>query len=346
MSATILLAHGSGGLLSRELIRDLFVRYFSNPILNEMGDAAILDLSLAHLVASTPSLPSRLAFTTDSYVIQPLFFPGGDIGKLAVCGTVNDLAVAGAKPLFLSAGFILEEGLPLETLEQIVRSMAETAHQAHVTIVAGDTKVVERGAVDKLFITTTGLGVIYPGVDISPARLRPGDRLVINGSIGDHGLAVMMQREGLEFGSTLLSDCAPLHDLVASVLEAVSEDVHCMRDPTRGGLVSLLNEWAAAGVGIELEESAIPVRQEVQAVCEILGLDPLYAASEGRVVIAVAADALERTLSSLRAHPMGQDAAVIGRVTTEHPGRVVLHTRLGTRRVLAMPAGALLPRIC
>lgn len=333
MSDTILLAHGSGGELGHELVRELFVRRFANPILEPLGDAALLDFG-------------NLALTTDSYVVQPLFFPGGDIGKLAVCGTVNDLAVAGAKPRYLSAGFILEEGLPLETLERVVDSMAATARAAGVEIVTGDTKVVERGAADGLFINTAGLGVVPAGLHLAPSNLRPGDQILINGSVGDHGLAVMMQREGLEFGSSLVSDCAPLNGLIAALLEAAPGAVRCLRDPTRGGLTTTLNEWAEAGVGIEVEETAIPVREEVRAVCEMLGLDPLYAANEGKVVIAVAPQAAEAAMAALQAHPLGREAAIIGRVTAEHPGRVVLRTPLGARRVIEMLVGAQLPRIC
>jgi hydrogenase expression/formation protein HypE len=338
MSDAILLAHGSGGELSHELVRHLFARRFANPILDELADAALLD------VAGLP--PDRLALTTDSYVVQPLFFPGGDIGKLAVCGTVNDLAVVGATPRYLSAGFILEEGLPLETLERVVDSMAGTARAAGVEIVTGDTKVVERGAADGLFINTAGVGIVPAGVRLSPANLRPGDRILINGSVGDHGLAVMMQREGLAFGSSLVSDCAPLNGLIAALLAAVPGAVRCLRDPTRGGVATTLNEWAASDVGIEVEERIIPVREEVRAICELLGLEPLYAANEGKVLIAVAPEAAAEALAALRAHPLGQEAAAIGQVTAEHPGRVVLHTLLGTRRLIEMLVGAQLPRIC
>jgi hydrogenase expression/formation protein HypE len=338
VSNAILLAHGSGGELGHELVRELFARRFANPILEPLADAALLD------VAGLP--PDRLALTTDSYVVQPLFFPGGDIGKLAVCGTVNDLAVVGAAPRYLSAGFILEEGLPLETLERVVDSMAETARAAGVKIVTGDTKVVERGAADGLFINTAGVGIVPAGVYLAPSNLRPGDRILINGSVGDHGLAVMMQREGLTFGSSLVSDCAPLNGLIDALLAAAPGAVRCLRDPTRGGLATTLNEWVEVGVGIEIEETAIPVKKEVRAVCEMLGLDPLYAANEGKVVIAVAPEAVAEALAALQAHPLGREAAVIGRVTAEHPGRVVLHTPLGARRVIEMLVGAQLPRIC
>jgi len=373
MEERILLAHGSGGVLSHELVHEVFARQFSNPFLDDLGDAAV--------VGELP--PGRLALTTDSYVVQPLFFPGGDIGKLAVCGTVNDLAVAGARPLYLTTGFILEEGLSLKTLERVVASMAETAREAGIVIVAGDTKVVEHGAADGLFINTAGVGIVPPGVDLSPAHLRPGDALLINGPVGDHGLAVMLQREGLGFQSTLQSDVAPLHGLIAALLEAIPDQVRCLRDATRGGLATVLNEWVSTTVyppsippnggeaspispslgkaspisptlggtkggkiGIEIEETAIPVREAVRAACEFLGLDPLYAANEGKVVIAVAAEAAETALAALRAHPLGHEAAIIGRVTAEHGGRVVLRTPYGARRILAMLTGAQLPRIC
>jgi hydrogenase expression/formation protein HypE len=337
MSDTILLAHGSGGQLTHALIREVFARHLSNPALDELGDAALLEW---------PAGSGRLALTTDSYVVQPLFFPGGDIGKLAVCGTVNDLAVAGATPRYLSAGFILEEGLPRATLERVVASMAETARQAGVAVVTGDTKVVERGAADGLFINTAGVGFVPAGRALSPARLRPGDLIVVSGTVGDHGMAVMMQREGLTFSSALVSDCAPLNGLIEALLEAAPAGVRCMRDPTRGGLATTLNEWAQAGVGIALDEPAIPVRDEVRAICEILGLDPLYAANEGKVLIGLSAEAAEVGLAALRAHPLGRRAAVIGCVTAEHPGRVILRTPLGARRILEMLAGAQLPRIC
>lgn len=335
MDKRILLAHGSGGVLSHELVRDIFKRHFTNPFLDALNDAAVLTLP-----------PGRVAMTTDSYVVQPLFFPGGNIGELAVCGTVNDLAVVGATPLYLSAGFILEEGFPLDTLERIVVSMAEMARVAGVLIVTGDTKVVGRGAADGVFINTTGLGVIPTTVDLAPQHLRPGDQLLINGTVGDHGLAVMMQREGMAFDSTLESDTAPLNDLIAKVLQTVPGQVRCMRDATRGGLVTILNEWAEQNIGIHIVEQAIPVRDEVRAACEFLGLDPLYAANEGKVLIAVAPDAAQAALAALRSHPLGQSAAIIGQVTNEHLGRVVLQTPYGARRIVQMLTGAQLPRIC
>lgn len=336
MPERILLAHGSGGVLSHELVRDVFARYFTNPFLDALNDAAVLDV--------LP--PGKLALTTDSYVVQPLFFPGGDIGELAVCGTINDLAVTGAVPLYLSAGFILEEGLSMEVLEQVVKSMARTAQQAGVLIVTGDTKVVGRGAADGLFINTTGVGVIPQNVNLHPSNMQPGDRLLINGPVGDHGLAVMLQREGLEFTSKLKSDTAPLHDLIQHVLRAVPGQVRCMRDATRGGLATVLNEWAEYGVGIAIEEQTIPVRDEVRAACEFLGLDPLYAANEGKVVMVVAPEAATATLEAMRAHPLGQNAAIIGQVSGEHRGRVVMQTPYGARRILQMLTGAQLPRIC
>ena len=333
---TVLLAHGSGGKLSHELVQDLFLRYFRNPVLASLDDAA------------TVALPGgRLAFTTDSYVISPLFFPGGDIGKLAVCGTVNDLAVSGARPLYLSVGFILEEGLPLETLERVVASMAETARVAGVEVVTGDTKVVDHGSADGLFVNTAGIGLVREGLRLSPRNLRPGDVLLVSGTVGDHGMAVMMQREGLSFQSALVSDCAPLNGLVEGVLASCGGAVRCMRDPTRGGLATVLNEWAqAAGVGIEVEEAAVPVREEVWAACEFLGLDPLYVANEGKVVVAIAPEAADTALAALRAHPLGLEAACIGQVTDAHPRRVVLRTPFGARRVVEMLTEAQLPRIC
>jgi hydrogenase expression/formation protein HypE len=336
MNDRILLAHGSGGVLSHELIRDVFAKHFSNPLLDALNDAAVIDF--------LP--PGRLAMTTDSYVVQPLFFPGGNIGELAVCGTVNDLAVVGATPLYLSAGFVLEEGFPMDTLERIVASMATTARAAGVQIVTGDTKVVDQGAADGVFINTTGVGVVPPAIDLSPHYLQARDILLINGTVGDHGLAVMMQREGMAFTSTLESDTAPLNDLIAHVLQAVPGQVRCMRDATRGGLATVLNEWAENNMGIQIVEQTIPVRDEVRAACEFLGLDPLYAANEGKVVIAVAPDAAHTALAALHAHPLGKSAAIIGQVTDEHRGRVVLQTPYGARRILQMLTGAQLPRIC
>jgi hydrogenase expression/formation protein HypE len=340
----ILLAHGSGGKLSHDLVETLFLRYFDNPTLLQLEDAAVVPIP--HLLAPQPA--THLAFSTDSYVVSPLFFPGGDIGKLAVCGTVNDLSMSGARPLWLSAGFILEEGLPLADLERIVASMAETANGAGVQIVAGDTKVVDRGSADRLFVNTAGLGVVPPGVTIAGDRARPGDIILLNGPIGDHGMTIMTQREGLQFDSPLESDCAPLHGLVADLLAALPPgSLHCLRDPTRGGLATALNELAArSGAGIEIDETALPVREAVRGACELLGLDPLYVANEGKLVAIVAPEAAGAALAALRAHEYGRGAVAIGRVTGAHPGRVILRTALGARRVVDMLVGEQLPRIC
>jgi hydrogenase expression/formation protein HypE len=340
----ILLAHGSGGKLSHDLVETLFLRYFDNPTLLQLEDAAVVPIP--HFPA--PRRTTHLAFSTDSYVVSPLFFPGGDIGKLAVCGTVNDLSMSGARPLWLSAGFILEEGLPMADLERIVASMAETAKGAGVQIVAGDTKVVDRGSADKLFVNTAGLGVVPPGVTIAGDRARPGDRILLNGTIGDHGMTIMTQREGLQFDSPLASDCAPLHGLVAGLLAALPQGtLHCLRDPTRGGLATALNELAArSGAGIEIDETALPVREAVRGACELLGLDPLYVANEGKLVAIVAPEAAEAALAALRSHQYGRHAVAIGRVTEAHAGRVVLRTALGARRVVDMLVGEQLPRIC
>jgi len=332
---TVLLGHGSGGRLTAELVRKLFLPAFDNPALARLDDQAVISLD-----------GLRLAFTTDSFVVQPLFFPGGDIGSLAVHGTVNDLAMGGAQPLCLSAAFILEEGLPLATLERVVRSMQEAAAAAGVEIVTGDTKVVEKGSGDGLFINTTGLGVVPAGVELSADRARPGDRILLSGPLGDHGIAVLAQREGLEFDCAIESDSAPLHTLVAAMLSA-SGSIRCLRDPTRGGLATALNEIAAQSrVGIRIEEAAIPVREEVQGACELLGLDPLYVANEGKLVAIVAPEVAEPLLAALRAHPLGARAQLIGAVTDGRPGEVVLRTRLGTSRLVDMLSGDQLPRIC
>jgi hydrogenase expression/formation protein HypE len=340
----ILLAHGSGGKLSHDLVETLFLRYFGNPTLLQLDDSAVVTFPTPDSRLSD----SRLAFTTDSYVVSPLFFPGGDIGKLAVCGTVNDLSMSGARPLWLSAGFIIEEGLPLADLERVAASMAATARQAGVQVVTGDTKVVGRGSADKLFINTAGVGLVPPGVTIAGDRARPGDLILLNGSLGDHGMTIMTQREGLQFDSPLESDCAPLNGLVSSLMAALPPDtLHCLRDPTRGGLATALNELAArSGVGIEIDESALPVREAVRGACELLGLDPLYVANEGKLVALIAPEAAEAALAALRAHENGREAAVIGQVTAAHPGRVVLRTLLGARRVVDMLTGEQLPRIC
>jgi hydrogenase expression/formation protein HypE len=340
----ILLAHGSGGRLSHDLVEQLFVRYFDNPTLLQLDDAAVVPIPSLQPPASLP----RLAFSTDSYVISPLFFPGGDIGKLAICGTINDLSMSGARPLWLSAGFIIEEGFPLADLERVVASMATTAEQAGVQIVAGDTKVVDRGSADKLFINTAGVGLVPAAVEIAGDRARPGDTVLLSGTIGDHGMTILTQREGLQFDSPLESDCAPLNGLVARLLADLPPGaLHCLRDPTRGGLATILNELAArSNVGIEIDEMVVPVREAVRGACELLGLDPLYVANEGKLVAIVAPDATEAAQTSLRTHEYGREAAVIGRVTESHAGRVVLHTALGARRVVGMLVGEQLPRIC
>ncbi|MBP1713012.1 MAG: hydrogenase expression/formation protein HypE [Deltaproteobacteria bacterium] len=331
----ILLAHGSGGAMSHDLIASLFIKAFQNPFLDRLDDMAVLEISGA-----------RLAFTTDSYVVTPIFFPGGDIGKLAVCGTINDLAMGGARPLYLSAGFILEEGFSFRDLETIIASMQKTAAQANVQIVTGDTKVVNRGGVDRIFINTAGLGQVPEGVEISGRNARAGDKVLVSGSIGDHGIAILSSRAGLEFSTRLESDCAPLHDLVARMLE-VSRDIHCLRDPTRGGLSTTLNELARQSqVAIWIEEGRIPVKEEVRGACELLGLDPFFLANEGKLIAIVAAEEAEKILAAMRAHPLGKDAALIGEVRKEPAGKVILRTSIGSNRILDMLVGEPLPRIC
>jgi hydrogenase expression/formation protein HypE len=330
----ILLAHGSGGRLAHQLVSEGFVKAFDNRLLAKLDDSATFDLR------------GKLAFTTDSYVISPIFFPGGDIGKLAVCGTVNDLAMSGAKPLYLSLSFIIEEGLPQSDLNRIVASIQKSAREAEVEIVTGDTKVVNRGSADRLFINTAGIGIIPDGVDISGSNARPGDKVLLSGTIGDHGIAVLSQREGLSFTTRLESDCAPLARLVAEML-AVSSDIHCLRDPTRGGLATTLNELATQSkVGVRIEEDKIPVREEVMGACEMLGLDPLYIANEGKLVAIVPAEAASGILEAMRGNRYGREAAIIGEVTDEHPGRVMMKTSLGTSRIIDMLVGDPLPRIC
>jgi len=336
----VVLAHGSGGRMTHELIGEVFRKHFRSALLATRDDAAVW----------SPALPegARLALTTDSYVVQPLFFPGGDIGKLAVCGTVNDLAMVGARPLYLTAGFILEEGLALADLERVVQSMARSAAEAGVEIVTGDTKVVDRGRAggEGLFINTAGVGVVPSGISPSGSKAMPRDRVILSGPIGMHGMAIMTLREGLRFSLPLESDCAPLNGLVEAMLEACPE-IHCLRDPTRGGLATTLNEIAGQSkVGIELSEDSIPVPEAVRAACEILGLDPLYAANEGKLIAVVPAVAEARVLEAMHRHPLGQQAACIGRVVADHSGRVVLTTTLGAHRVLDMLSGAMLPRIC
>ena len=331
----IVLAHGGGGTLMHQLISRIFRPVFGNPFLDAGHDGAVFALT-----------GERLAFTTDSYVVHPLFFPGGDIGTLAVNGTVNDLAMCGARPLYLSAGFILEEGLPMDTLWRIVKSMGRAAEEAHVQVVTGDTKVVDKGKGDGVFITTTGVGVITHDLAIAPSSVRPGDLVLLNGDIGRHGIAVMSVREGLAFESAIESDCAPLADLVASLLGAGIE-IHCLRDLTRGGLASALVEIARDGrVAVTIEEHVIPVCEAVQGACEIFGLDPLYVANEGRFVAFVPPEAAESALAIMRAHPLGASACVIGRVVGEPPGLVTTKSRIGITRIVQMLSGEQLPRIC
>ena len=334
---TIVMGHGGGGKLGSELVEHLFLPAFRNPSLENLGDAAVLDLGSG----------TRLAMSADSFVVRPMFFPGGSIGELAVNGTVNDLAVSGAIPRYLSAGFILEEGLPLRQLAAIVEAMANAAAAAGVQIVTGDTKVVERGHGDGCYIHTAGVGTLRPGIAVGPQRAQPGDAILISGYLGDHGMAILSVREGLEFESQIRSDCAALNGLIGEVLDAVGSAVHAMRDPTRGGLASTLNEIAtASGVGIALDEPNLPVRSEVRAACELLGLDPVYVANEGKVVFFVTPDAAEQVLRVLRAHPLGREAARIGQVTAAHPGLLVARTAMGSNRVIPLQIGEQLPRIC
>jgi hydrogenase expression/formation protein HypE len=332
---TVLLGHGSGGKLSAELMREIFLPAFANPILNRLDDQAILTVNA-----------SRLAFTTDSFVVKPLFFRGGDIGSLAIHGTVNDLAVGGARPLCLSAAFILEEGFPLADLRRIAESMQSAARAAGVEIVTGDTKVVERGSGDGVYINTSAIGVVRDGLSLSAANTRPGDAVILSGSLGDHGIAILSEREGLEFDSEIRSDSAPLHTLVDAML-AASPAIRAMRDPTRGGFASTLNEIAAqSNTGIEIDERALVVHEAVSGACELLGFDPLYVANEGKLAAIVAPEAAGAIVEAMRRHPLGADAAIVGRVTDSHPGMVTMRTVFGTTRIVDMLPGAQLPRIC
>lgn len=335
---TIVMGHGAGGKMMNDLIQHLFASEFHNDLLAQLGDSTALELSAKG--------GQRLAFSTDSFVVSPLFFPGGDIGELAVNGTVNDLAMSGATPLFLSVGFILEEGLEMETLGRISASMARASKQAGVQIAAGDTKVVEKGHGDGVYINTTGIGVIPAGIDISPSNAKPGDAILVSGTLGDHGIAIMSMREGLQFESQIQSDTASLNGLVAEMLNA-SNEIHCLRDATRGGLSAVLNELAIASkVGIEFEEDKVPVSPAVNAACEMLGLDPFYIANEGKLVAFVPEAQAEEILAVMRKNEYGREAAIIGHVTDEHPGMVVAKTAIGSSRVVDLPAGELLPRIC
>jgi len=331
----ILLGHGSGGKLTAELIRAVFLPAFGNEYLARLDDEAVLPVS-----------GTRIAFTTDSFVVTPIFFTGGDIGRLAINGTVNDLAMSGARPLYIAAAFILEEGLATADLCRVVESMGAAAKKCDIQIVTGDTKVVNRGKGDKLFITTTGLGLVERPVTISANQARPGDQVILSGTIGDHGMAIMSHREHLQFENEIESDTAPLHMLVAAMLEA-SHEIHCLRDPTRGGVATTLNELAASSnVGIEIDENKIPVRDAVRGACEILGLDPLYVANEGKLVAIVPLNAAESVLSAMRAHALGREAAIIGEVVADHPRMVLLNTAIGGRRIVDLFFGEQLPRIC
>ena len=331
----VLLAHGGGGRLTQQMIRKMFLPSFRNEYLEPLHDGAVV-----------PFPGARMAFTTDSYVVNPIFFPGGDIGALAVNGTVNDLAMCGARPLYLSAAFIIEEGFPMEDLWRIVLSMETASRKAGVLMVTGDTKVVDRGKGDKIFVNTSGVGAIDPGIDIHPKRVKIGDRIILSGPIAQHGIAIMSVREGLEFETRIESDTAALHDLVMTMLDA-SQEIHGLRDPTRGGLASALNEIAeAARIGISISEDRILIGEEVKGACEILGLDPLYVANEGKLVAFVDPDAADRVLAAMQRHPLGKAAAVIGEVVADHTGTVVMKTRIGSRRVVDMLSGEQLPRIC
>lgn len=329
------MTHGSGGRATAQLVSDLFVRHLDNPLLAQANDQAAFDMPAGRLVMST-----------DGHVVSPLFFPGGDIGCLSVHGTINDVAMAGARPLYLAAGFVLEEGLPLETLDRIVASMARAAREAGVPVATGDTKVVEKGKGDGVFITTTGIGIVPDGVHISGDRARPGDAIIVSGSIGDHGIAILSKRANLEFETTIVSDTAALHGLVADMIDAVP-GIHCLRDPTRGGLATTLNELAQQSrVGMRIREAAIPIKPEVHAACELLGLDALYAANEGKLVAICPAEGADRLLARMREHPLARDAAVIGEVVTDSNAFVQMETAFGGVRIVDWLAGEQLPRIC
>jgi hydrogenase expression/formation protein HypE len=335
MSDVIGLAHGSGGEASKRLIQGMVEKYFANPVIESLDDSAALDLNGV-----------RVAFTTDSYVISPIFFPGGDIGSLSVNGTVNDLAMVGARPVGITLGLILEEGLPMEDLHAILESVKRSAAEAGVLVVGGDTKVVERGSADKVFINTAGVGLIPDGVRISSGGARPGDAVILSGSIGDHGIAVISKREGLGFETDIVSDTAPLNGVVASMLE-VTKDIHAMRDPTRGGLATSLNEIAQKShVGVLIREAAVPLKPQVAQACEMLGFDAFYLANEGKLVAFVPEDRAASVLDAIRRSPYGREAAIIGRVVVENPGMVSLETSVGGSRVLSPLSGELLPRIC
>ncbi|MHB1688873.1 MAG: hydrogenase expression/formation protein HypE [Ignavibacteriaceae bacterium] len=331
----ILLAHGGGGILSNQLIQKIFFSQFDNELLNVQHDSAMFNINGV-----------RLAFTTDSYVVQPIFFPGGNIGDLAINGTVNDLAVSGAKPLYISVGFIIEEGFEIEELWRIVLSMKQAAEKAGVKIVTGDTKVVNKGKGDKIFINTSGIGIIETGIDISPLNVKPGDVIILNGKIAEHGIAILSAREGIEFETTVKSDTAALNDLIDRILKT-SKKINVMRDPTRGGLASALNEIASKGnVGIAIEEDKILISEEVKGACEILGLDPLYIANEGKVLVFVPKADADKVLNAMKNHPLGKESSIIGNVTAENKSLVTMKTMIGSSRIVDMMSGEQLPRIC
>ncbi len=329
----ILLSHGGGGEETQKLIKDLFFTYFSNPILENMEDAAVLEFN------------SKLAFTTDSFTVSPIFFKGGDIGKLSVAGTVNDLAMMGAQPLYLSCSFIIEEGFELDLLEKIVRSMSEEIKKSGVKVVTGDTKVVPKGSADRIFINTAGIGrVVYDG--ISASNLEEGDIILVSGTVGDHGACIMAQREGIDMEGNLESDCATLWPVVKDIINSGIK-IKTMRDPTRGGLSAVLNEWAESSkIGIEIYEDSIPVKDQVRGMCELLGLDPLSLANEGKFVLVVPEEEGEKAVEILRKNPLGKDAEIIGKVISEYKGKVIIKSSYGSKRILEPPSGELLPRIC
>jgi len=331
----ILLDHGSGGQMSHQLITDMVLPIFDNPMLALLHDGAIFDIA-----------KQRMAFSTDTYVVDPIFFPGGSIGKLAVNGTINDLAMCGATPLYLSAGLIIEEGFSLTDLEKILKDMALAAKKANVKVVTGDTKVVPRGAVDKIFVNTSGIGLIPRQIDISSHRALPGDKVIISGSIADHGMTVLTQREGMFFDSPVISDTAPLNHMVTKML-AAHKDIHVLRDPTRGGIGTALNEIAGkSGVGIKIYEEKVPLKKEIAGICELLGFDPLYVANEGKLIAFVAPDYADKVLAAIRADEFGQDACIIGEAIADNPGKVIMQTSIGGSRIVDMLTGEQLPRIC
>jgi len=345
---TVVMGHGGGGQLSADLVKHIFLPHFKNEILAGLADSAVVDLAqlMSGVGARHASPLPRLAISTDSFTVTPLFFPGGNIGSLAVHGTVNDVAMSGAQPLVMTAGFILEEGLALGALDAITASMAAACRQAGVTLIAGDTKVVDRGHGDGVFINTTGIGLVPAGVHIGPHRAQPGDAVLVSGNLGEHGIAIMSMRQGLDFQVSIESDSAPLNGLVAEML-AVTTDIHVLRDPTRGGLASTLNEIAQASrVGIKLDERAVPVPAPVRAACEMLGLDPFYVANEGKLIAIVPAEHADALLARMRAHRYGAHAARIGQVVATHPGLVIARTGIGGTRVVDMLVGEQLPRIC